>query len=36
MGLFSEQLIIGGNFAFQNGLHPIIKTVGGLMIGILR
>ena len=26
MGLFSEGLIIGTNFAFQNGLHLTIKT----------
>ena len=26
VGLFSEGLIIGGNFAFQNGLFLTIKT----------
>ena len=26
LGLFSEGLIIGGNFAFQNGLDLTIKT----------
>ena len=38
LGIFSEGLIIGGNFAFQNGLALTIKTAmglnsGGLIIG---
>ena len=32
LGLFSGELIIGGNFAFQNGLDLTIKTAQTLLI----